>query len=292
MPTVIAERARAKINLTLAVHGRRGDGYHELESLVAFADVGDRITLDPARPPGVSVTGPFAGALGRETLVSRTLETFAAAAPGAHLGHVEIEKSLPIAAGLGGGSADAAATLRALRAINPGVPTSVFETLARSLGADVPVCLGARSAIMRGTGELITPITLATLHVVIINTCAPVAATKTAGVFRQLAAPSIDGPPPRHLVDLPRSGAAADWIDVLARHTNDLEIPAQILMPEIARAKAALAGLPGARIIRLSGAGPTSFAIYDTRDATERAARALTSQHPDWWIIATTVGKD
>ncbi|MBX9589045.1 MAG: 4-(cytidine 5'-diphospho)-2-C-methyl-D-erythritol kinase, partial [Hyphomonadaceae bacterium] len=187
----VRELAPAKINLTLAVRGRRADGYHELESLVTFADIHDAVVLEPGAEGSVTVAGAFAQYIGGENLLIRALALLREAEPGLRLGSVRLEKNLPVAAGLGGGSADAAALLRAVRRANPkhagGVP---WLEIAARLGADVPVCLGARPALMWGIGEKIAPVPrLPPLHAVIVNPRLPL---PTADVFAALAA----GPAP------------------------------------------------------------------------------------------------
>ena len=153
--TTISERARAKVNLTLRVTGRRSDGYHLLESLITFADVADDVTLTPSAERAVSMTGPYAAAIAGSNLVDTALDRIAAADPATTLGRVEVEKRLPIAAGIGGGSADAAAVLRAVRRANPGVRID-WSVVAASLGADVTVCFADRSSLAWGIGELPT----------------------------------------------------------------------------------------------------------------------------------------
>jgi 4-diphosphocytidyl-2-C-methyl-D-erythritol kinase len=182
--TIVREFAPAKVNLTLEVLGRRADGYHELNSLVAFASVGDHVTLDTSKPVGTSVTGPFGMTIAGANLIDVTLAKLAAAEPRLQLGHVTLEKQLPIAAGIGGGSADAAAVLRAVRRVNPALVDAVdWNAIAVSLGADVPVCLASRLSWMRGLGERVLPLEAAeaiNLPALIVNPLAPVPADKTA----------------------------------------------------------------------------------------------------------------
>ena len=169
--TVITESARAKVNLTLEIVGRRPDGYHELKSLVAFADLADRLILDSDAGPAVTVSGPFAGEIAGENLLAATLRLIAAREPRLRLGAVHLEKAIPVAAGLGGGSADAAALLRAVRLANPEYAAAVdWPGLAARLGADVPVCLESRAAWVFGKGEDVVPLAaqLPTLHAVLV----------------------------------------------------------------------------------------------------------------------------
>jgi 4-diphosphocytidyl-2-C-methyl-D-erythritol kinase len=289
--TVLIERARAKINLTLTVHGRRNDGYHELESLVAFADVGDTLTLHPGKLFALDVAGPFATAIDSENLIQRTVEAAVSHEPRLRVGTILLEKHLPVAAGVGGGSADAAATLRLLARANPDFASSIdWAKIAATIGADVPVCLRAETTVMRGFGErLDAAVALPQLHAVLVNTRAPGMTGKTGQVFKVLAAPMC---PPLVMSALspPWPTTLSDWLHRIAKLGNDLEYPAASLMPAIQEAKQALSAQPGFRIIRLSGAGPTCFAIYPDA-ATARAVRtAIAAQHPTWWVVATTLG--
>jgi 4-diphosphocytidyl-2-C-methyl-D-erythritol kinase len=199
---MITELARAKVNLTLEVLGRRPDGYHELASLVAFAEIGDLITLDPDVPlkigdaaDAVTISGPFATSLVGENLIITTLQRLAAVAPGLQIGPIHLAKHLPVAAGIGGGSADAAAMLRAVRHATAGQPQATavpWAAIAASLGADVPVCVASRACWMTGTGGALTALPgLPTLDVVLVNSLGPVPADKTAQVFRALNAPAL-----------------------------------------------------------------------------------------------------
>jgi 4-diphosphocytidyl-2-C-methyl-D-erythritol kinase len=221
---IFAELARAKINLTLNVLGRRPDGYHELESLVAFADVGDIITLDTDAPVGVSVSGPFATALVGENLIATTLQRLAAC-PALRLGAVHLEKRLPVAAGIGGGSADAAAVMRAVQRANADLAaaqTLPWSEIAASLGADVPVCFANQAAWMRGIGERLEPLPgLPRLHAVLVNALGEVPPDKTASVFRALNAPPLNSPPVPPV--LPPN--AADEASSRAAHLSDLWRP-------------------------------------------------------------------
>jgi len=190
----VRELAPAKINLTLSVLGRRADGYHELESLVTFADVHDIVTLEPGTGSGVMVAGPFAGYIGGENLLIRALTLLADADPALRLGSVRLDKHLPVAAGIGGGSADAAALLRAVKRANPERAASVaWLDIAARLGADVPVCLDAGPALMWGIGEKIAAVArLPQAHAVLVNPGLPLS---TTDVFSALDAGSA---PPAH----------------------------------------------------------------------------------------------
>lgn len=289
------EHARAKINLSLTVLGRRPDGYHELESLVAFADLADALTLDLTRPPGVTSTGQFAHAIEGTNLVERVLDLAANACPGIAVGHVTINKVIPVAAGLGGGSTDAAAALRLLSAANPGVfGPKLLMDLALQLGSDVPVCLAACTAIMRGRGEQLTDIgSRPRLPAVLVNPGVAPPPGKTGAVFARWAARGGRGDAAAAVLDIHAirsvSGIAA-MMDVLAAHPNDLEPAARDLMPEIGEVLSAIAGDPAAALSRLSGAGPTCFALCHTPAAAEAMADRIRSRHPQWWVVATSLG--
>jgi 4-diphosphocytidyl-2-C-methyl-D-erythritol kinase len=282
---VISEIARAKINLTLRVLGRRPDGYHQLESLVTFADVGDRLTFEPGPRCQVTTSGPFAHGIVGTNLLDRTLELLGRLRPALQLGSVQLEKNLPVAAGMGGGSADAAALLRAVRAANPALAEDVaWLNIAAGLGADVSVCLTSRSAWITGIGETVAPLSggeLPVLHAVLVNPRLPLA---TAQVFRALDAPSLAHK--HHPSALPDTPGELDGLVALMRaRGNDLERPATRLLPLIAEIKAALAAQPGCRIAALSGSGPTCFAIFGNRQEAKQAARTLASANPGYWIV-------
>lgn len=287
----VVEIARAKVNLSLGVLGRRADGYHALESLVAFADFGDEVRIDFSRPASVDCTGAFAGAIDGDNIVARAQAMLAEADPSLVLGHVTVVKRLPVAAGLGGGSADAAAVLRAVRRRHPLRASAIdWDGIARRLGADVPVCVASRSVIMRGIGERLEPVDLAWLDAVLVNPQVPVPANKTAAVFKALGAPPLpaDVREARLSQDVARDRARLSaWI---ARAGNDLEVPSQALIPAIAEVKAALAAQPACELARMSGAGPTCFGIFADAAAAERAALTIRASRPDWWVTATRLG--
>lgn len=297
MSDVITEDAAAKVNLTLKVRGRRSDGYHLLESLIVFArGVGDVVRLTPgaAAVSGeqpVETSGPFATAIIGENLTTRALSQLATAEPRLRLGSVVLEKRLPVAAGMGGGSADAAALLRAVRSANPQFVESVdWYGIAAALGADVPVCLLNQPAFVWGVGERITPVAgLPPLPVVLVNPQTEVPADKTAQVFRRLAAPKCaEEPDPP--ATLPAFADAAALAAHMAREGNDLAAPARAVVPAIGEVEAALAAIPGCLHVALSGAGPTVFAVLATAQEAEAAAARLQGERPDWWIRAAVLG--
>jgi 4-diphosphocytidyl-2-C-methyl-D-erythritol kinase len=280
----ICEIARAKINLSLVIVGRRPDGYHELESLVTFADCGDRLRLSTGSDFRVTTSGPFAADITGQNLLERAFAVLREIDPRLRLGRIELEKNLPVAAGLGGGSADAAALLRAVRRANPDRAHAFpWSEVALRLGADVPMCLYGRPALVRGIGEELAPLRrLAAMPAVLVNPRLPLA---TSTVFRALGARAVPAdrppplPPPPALVDV--DGVAA-YIRV---HGNDLEGAATALLPVIAEVKSALAALPGCRAAAMSGSGPTCFGLFATRSLARAAAAVLAARHPEYWIV-------
>ncbi|MFG1348524.1 4-(cytidine 5'-diphospho)-2-C-methyl-D-erythritol kinase [Xanthobacter autotrophicus] len=286
-------RAPAKINLTLRIEGRRTDGFHDLASLVAFAGAGDLVFLHPDRPLALEVCGPTAAAAGpdADNLVLRAARAFAERVPGARLGRFVLEKRLPVAAGLGGGSSDAAAALRLLAGLNGvALDDPRLFAAARATGSDVPVCLDPRARLMRGVGDVLsTPLAVPPLSAVLVN-CR--VAVPTAGVFRALGlAPGAALPGPTHPDGLPEAtmGSGAALRAFLAGLPNDLEPPALALAPEIGRAMALLAAGPEARLVRMSGSGATVFALTDSCRTAAALARRVLAQEPGWWVKPTVL---
>jgi 4-diphosphocytidyl-2-C-methyl-D-erythritol kinase len=281
----LIEKAPAKINLTLRILGRRADGYHELESLVAFADVADTLTLQVDGTEGLDITGPFAGKTGpaKDNLVLKALGALRQRITGLKVGRFLLEKNIPVAAGLGGGSADAAAALRLVaRANSVALDDAHLLSSALAVGADVPVCLHSRPRIMRGIGQMLSrPLDLPVLPVLLVNPGVPVA---TRDVFNKFVA-ARDG---SSLKDVP-SGFAA-LIECLKHHPNDLTPAASACAPVIAEVLAALKGLSDARLARMSGSGSTCFALFATQGAATSAAQQLKRARSDWWVCETTIG--
>jgi 4-diphosphocytidyl-2-C-methyl-D-erythritol kinase len=280
--------APAKINLALAVTGRREDGYHLLDSLVTFTAFGDRIGLSPAEADRFTLSGRFSKTLAAEgdNLVTRArdrlraaIEATGQAAPPVH---IHLEKNLPIASGIGGGSADAAATLRGLLTLwRADLPKATVDAIAIGLGADVPMCLAGRPLIARGVGEEITPVAMPALSMVLAN---PLVGVSTPAVFKALAS--------RHNPPLALDAAPADWLDAIGRLRNDLEPPARALCPDISALAETLTATD-ARAVRMSGSGASCFALYRSDEAAEAAAALLSQQHPHWFFTATrTLGAD
>jgi 4-diphosphocytidyl-2-C-methyl-D-erythritol kinase len=286
--TALRDIAWAKLNLTLRVLGRRDDGFHEIESLVAFAGVGDTVELEPGHALGLSIEGPFAGALERDNLIAKAAEAARASAPALALGGFRLVKVLPVAAGLGGGSADAAAALRLIARANPGRVTDAdLARLAPALGSDVAVCLKSVPALMTGRGEVVSPVGgFPSCGVVLANPRVPLA---TTGVYAALAAKPLAAPP-NPAAPLDFAGDFDKLVDYARPRRNDLEPAAARLAPQIVEVLAALAALKHARLVRLSGSGPTCFALFAETRAAHHAAAALAAAHPGWWIAAASLG--
>jgi 4-diphosphocytidyl-2-C-methyl-D-erythritol kinase len=286
----LTTRCRAKINLTLRVLGRRPDGYHELDSLVGFAGVGDTLTLEPGPELGLSLSGPFGAGLAADAgnLVLEAAHALADALGPLRSGRFHLVKRLPLASGIGGGSADAAGALRLLARLN-GVAANDPSLLraAAKVGADVPVCLASRPRTMSGLGEVLgPPLALPRLFAVLVNSGVGVA---TAAVFRELAAPPLD-PSSRAQQGDPADIDRATLIAAFSEFGNDLEAPARRLAPIIGDTLSCLAALPGCRLARMSGSGATCFALFDDCKASAAAAKALRTSHPHWWIVPTMLG--
>ncbi|MAQ84412.1 MAG: 4-(cytidine 5'-diphospho)-2-C-methyl-D-erythritol kinase [Maritimibacter sp.] len=266
--------APAKVNLTLHVTGRRDDGYHLLDSLVVFADVGDLLDTFPSDRPTLRVSGPMAVGVPVDdsNLVLRAAQAMGIDAVGFHL-----EKHLPAAAGIGGGSSDAAAALRLL-AETTGAPLPADRGL--SLGADVPVCLAARPARMSGIGEQVDPLpSLPLFGMVLAN---PRVSVPTGAVFSALSSRD-NAPMPARLPDWADARAFARW---LGEQRNDMEGPARGIAPAIGVTLSRLGATDDCLLARMSGSGATCFALYETLTEAQAAADTLTKLHPDWWIAA------
>ncbi|MCS6876847.1 MAG: 4-(cytidine 5'-diphospho)-2-C-methyl-D-erythritol kinase [Geminicoccaceae bacterium] len=284
-----SERARAKLNLDLLVTGRRSDGRHELDSLVVFCELADLLEFVPAPELSLTVEGPWAAATpaDRTNLVVRAATLLARARARGGGAAIRLVKNLPVAAGLGGGSADAAAALRGLRRLwGLSIDDEALRDLGLELGADVPVCLFGRPARMRGIGERLDPVRgLPDLPLVLVNPGRPLATGavfgRLRGPFEPLARPPLKG------VDSPRG--LADW---LAQSRNDLEPAAIELEPAVETVLAELRALSGCLLARMSGSGATCFGLFSDRGEAETAAALLRRRRPDWWVAATTAPGD
>jgi 4-diphosphocytidyl-2-C-methyl-D-erythritol kinase len=289
LPVPLVENAPAKVNLTLRVVGRRDDGYHEIESLVAFADFGDRLSFSPGGSLALKVHGPSAvqAGAGDDNLVLKAARALVALRPGIMLGAFDLDKRLPVAAGLGGGSADAAAALRLIAQASglSGDDLNLY-TAARATGADVPVCLDPRPRIMRGIGEVLSaPLDLPPLPAVLVN---PGVALPTKAVFarwRPVANPAA-------LLDPAMAGTTDRdrLLQLLTAQGNDLETAAIALAPAIAEVLAALRAQQNCRLARMSGSGATCFALFASAADAAAAEKLLSVKHPAWWVKATALG--
>ncbi|QFU09795.1 4-diphosphocytidyl-2-C-methyl-D-erythritol kinase [Rhodobacteraceae bacterium THAF1] len=266
--------APAKINLALHVIGRRDDGYHLMESIVVFADVGDWVKIHAAPDWSLNINGPFAHGLSTTDNLCLSAARLTAGPPAA----LTLTKNLPVASGIGGGSADAAATLHALRAMDGrALPVDVLH-----LGADVPVCLAGKPALMKGIGEHLSPLPpLPEAHLCLVN---PGIAVSTPQVFAALD--SRDNPALPAVTDWPDLPAFTDW---LLGTRNDLERPACAIAPVIGTVLDRIADTVGCRLARMSGSGATCFGLYATAENAKSAAEKIKSDYSDWWVTAAAI---
>lgn len=289
MPQPLATRAPAKINLTLHVLGRRADGYHDLESLVVFAGTGDDLRLELGRTLALEVTGPTAPLAGSDAdnLVLKAARLLTERVDGLKVGTFYLTKRLPVAAGIGGGSSDAAAALRLLARLND-LPLShpALREAAWLTGADVPVCLEPRARMMRGAGDELGPaLNLPRLFAVLVNPRVPV---ETPAVFKALGLqpgqelsgaghPAFEEASPNALLAM------------LKETRNDLEPPALHVQPLIGEALGLMRQTDGCRLARMSGSGATVFGLYDDCDVAAKAGQQIRRLRPDWWVKATSL---
>jgi len=287
---LLIERAPAKVNLTLHVPRRRDDGWHEIESLVVFAGAADTLSLAPGDAFSLRVDGPTARAAGADddNLVARATRALAARVPGLRSGAFHLTKHLPVAAGVGGGSSDAAAALRLLARANdlsrddPRLFDAASET-----GSDIPVCLHAQARMMRGRGEILGPLMrLPPLFGVLVNPGVPL---ETRRVFARIGlqpGQSLDFGPHPHIADAPDRDAL---LAALKRARNDMEDAAGVLAPVIGHCLAVLSAAHGVKLARMSGSGATCFALFDTCREAATTAKAIRRDHPGWWVKATVL---
>ena len=288
MPIALAP---AKVNLTLHVGRAHANGRHPLDSLTVFAgpEAADRITAEPADTIQIGVIGPYAehcGPVGENLAfkAAHGLRTVLDTDQGARL---TLVKHLPVAAGIGGGSADASATLRLLNTLwgGPDDPAHLLM-LAEKLGGDVPACLASQPVLMRGEGERLHPVTLpAPIPALLVN---PGIACPTGPIFQAFDA--AGGGADFAEETPPEFGSLGDLFDWLETTYNDLEPPALARHPEIAETLSILRGLPGQKCVRMSGSGATCFALFETMEAANAAATAMKASKPDWWCTATQLG--
>jgi 4-diphosphocytidyl-2-C-methyl-D-erythritol kinase len=291
----LSENGRAKVNLTLRVIGRRTDGYHDIESVVAFADCADHLTLTPGSELDLRTLGPLAEACGAtsDNLVIKAALLLRERVPDLKVGSFTLEKVLPVAAGIGGGSADAAAALRLLAQLNGlAFDDPRIIEVAQLTGADVPVCVASRACVMTGVGENLQPLNLPKMPSVMVNPCVPVA---TKDVFRALGLRNgelLIGATDVLLQDRswPESDASVtEWIEAFVEVGNDLEAPALRIQPVIDEVLSALRDAKGAKLARMSGSGATCFAIFADDADAQAAAEKIRRDHPVWWVHAGTL---
>jgi 4-diphosphocytidyl-2-C-methyl-D-erythritol kinase len=282
----LAENAPAKVNLTLRVLARRADGYHELDSLVVFADCSDRLTFTPGGALSLTLSGATAAQADSdaENLVLKAARALAARIPSVTLGAFRLEKNLPVAAGLGGGSSDAAAALRLIMRANGLAPDAPqLHEAARATGADVPVCLNPRPRLMRGIGEKLSePLTLPQLPAVLVN---PGVGLSTKDVFAGWK-PGAAATAPFDLAAIAKLAGREQLLQILQTQPNDLEAPAIALQPVIADVLSALHGFAGCQLTRMSGSGATCFGLFSSAAEAEVTAKTLHAKYPDWWVQA------
>jgi len=286
----LVENAPAKINLTLRVLGRRADGYHDIESLVVFADFSDRVSFVRGGELKLEVRGPNAAqtVAGADNLVLKAARALAAIQPAVALGAFRLDKRLPVAAGIGGGSADAAAALRLIAKANGLAPEDPdLYAAARATGADVPVCLDPGSRLMRGIGEVLSQrLDLPVLAAVLVN---PGVALTTKAVFAGWTAAGAS-PAALDVATIANLGNRESLLELLATQSNDLEGSAIALVPVIAEVLAALRACAGCRLARMSGSGATCFALFVSAAAARMAARGVRRTYPRWWVKACKLG--
>jgi 4-diphosphocytidyl-2-C-methyl-D-erythritol kinase len=287
---LLTARAPAKINLTLHLLGRRADGYHELESLVAFAGTGDTLTLTPGGALSLVVEGPNAASSGptEKNLVLTAARHLMERETGLRAGRFHLVKRLPAAAGIGGGSADAAAALRLLARLNDRpLDDPAVTGAARATGADVPVCVAGCARMMEGAGERLgPPLRLPRLFAVLVNPGVPL---ETAEVFRALGFQVGQRSAGERHPAIESGIAAEDLLDRLARARNDLEPPARTLAPAVDEALARLNYTAGCRLARMSGSGATVFGLFETGAGAAAAARLIRAARPGWWVKGTSL---
>ncbi len=285
--TPLSSRAPAKVNLSLHVLGRRADGFHALRSLVVFAGIADHLSLEPGPDLSLTVDGPRAGAAGpvEDNLVIRAARALQRRIPDLRPGRFHLRKNLPAAAGIGGGSADAAAALRLLARAN-GLPPDLpaLAEAARETGSDIPVCLDPAARMMEGAGERVGPrLPIPPLFAVLVN-CG--VAVPTPAVFRRLGlspGEALDAAPHPDMAEATRDGL----FRLLSATRNDLEPPAVALAPSIGASLDRLRAAEGCRLARMSGSGATVFGLFDDCHAAARAAKAVRADEPGWWVKPT-----
>lgn len=282
-------RARAKINLTLHVRARFANGYHDLESLVAFADIGDDVSLVANDRLSLTISGPEAKGLSvlSDNHILKAAEALRMLKPDLRVGHFHLVKRLPVASGIGGGSADAAAALRLLAKLNDmKIDDKILAQAALATGADVPVCLASRTRMMRGIGDDLSAfLSIPVLFSVLVN---PRVATPTPDVFKAIGLQPGDQRPASRHDSKPEFVTSKTVVSYLARHTNDMEPAAIRLVPQIAEVKSVLQ-MTAPLLVRMSGSGATVFGLYADCRAAARAAKMIRDARPSWWVRQTRI---
>ncbi len=286
---ILTGLARPKVNLFLHVTERREDGYHLLESLVCFPDgIGDRITVSEGDALSLFETGPFASQTGcqSQNLIMKAADLLKREFSVGQGAKVLLEKNLPVASGIGGGSADAALTLNLLCDLwKISIEKDHLESLAASLGADVPSCLQSRTAMMRGIGEILSPVeTLPAFSILLVN---PGVTVSTPAIFKELSIPEDQPAIPERWGEVPN-----DIFLSLGRCRNDLEPAAFSLVPAIKKVINILKMQDGCRLARMSGSGATCFGLFETLEEARDAQKTVEMQHPSWWSAASMVNAD
>lgn len=271
---MLTEVARAKVNLCLHVTGRRGDGMHLLDSIVVFPELGDAITAAPSENLSLEIDGPFGRALGGENLILQAARLMGVTAK------LRLTKNLPIASGIGGGSADAAASLRLLSKLTGTAIPPILELV--SLGADVPVCVSQKPTRMEGVGDVLSPLpALPAFWILLVNAGQ---AVNTAEVFANLQSrenPGLNIPP--------AFSSFQDLVIFLSNQRNDMQQAAVSTCPEIGEVLSAITGTQECAFVRMSGSGGTCFGLYGTQAAADAAAMHIRSTHPNWWAKSAAV---
>lgn len=281
----LREMAPAKVNLSLRIWGRRaGDGYHELSSLVGFANVGDRLFLKPGPGFNMKVVGPFSQRIVGDNLVYKIGQALMKEHGIKDFGDLVLEKNLPVAAGLGGGSADAGAFIRLLARVG-GISFSQNDIMrfGQRFGADVPVCVSSEPAMMHGIGDVLKPLDhFPSLGILLVN---PNVSVSTGAVFKNLAAPKISDDCAEQ--EGPQAFASGDELMVYMQgQPNDLTLPALKIAPEIETVLHSLEALQGCSMARLSGSGATCFGLFEDEKRAQQAGKLCQEKHQEWWVCA------
>ncbi len=290
----LQSRALAKINLTLRIVRRRADGYHDIVSLVAFADVGDTLSLLPGARLDLEVRGPNAAVTGDadNNLVLLAARALAERVGGLQLGRFDLTKHLPAGAGLGGGSADAAAAFRLLAEANDlSMDDPRILTATVNVGSDVAVCLSEKARVMSGIGDrLSAPLQVPVLPAVIVFPGEPVMTSKVFRICDELGVESLSG----NFADHPEADAIPlerdKFFAFLNSQTNDLARATRSLVPVVATVEERLHQTSGVRLVRMTGSGSSVFALFDSVTQAKKAAEKIRAEHSDWWVTTTTLG--